>query len=43
MITGIDTNVLVDILVPNEEFYNAAAAALQDSATAGSLVICDIV
>jgi predicted nucleic acid-binding protein len=43
MISGIDTNVLLDILVPNERFYDAAAAALQDSATAGSLVICDIV
>jgi predicted nucleic acid-binding protein len=43
MIAGIDTNVLLDVLVPNEQFYDAAAGALQDSATAGSLVICDIV
>ncbi len=43
MITAVDTNVLLDILVPNEEFYDASAAALQDCATAGSLVICDIV
>ena len=43
MITGIDTNVLLDILIPNEQFYSASAAALEDSATAGSLVICDIV
>ena len=43
MITGIDTNVLLDILVPNKRFYDTADAALQDSATAGSLVICDIV
>src|ERR1700730_15925747 len=43
MITGIDTNVLLDILLPNEQFYDASAAALEDSATAGSLVICDIV
>jgi predicted nucleic acid-binding protein len=43
MITGIDTNVLLDILLPNEQFYSATAAALEDSATAGSLVICDIV
>lgn len=43
MITAIDTNILLDILVPNEQFYAASANALQDSASAGSLVICDIV
>jgi predicted nucleic acid-binding protein len=43
MITAIDTNILLDILVPNEEFYDVSADALQASATAGSLVICDIV
>ena len=42
MITAIDTNILLDILVPNEQFYQASADALQKSA-AGSLVICDIV
>ncbi len=41
MITAVDTNVLLDILVPNEEFYEASADALQESANAGSLVICD--
>ena len=43
MITAIDTNILLDILVPNEEFYEASADALQDSAAEGSLVISDIV
>ena len=43
MITAIDTNVLLDILVPNEEFYKASSDALQDSAIAGSLVVSDIV
>ena len=43
MITAIDTNILLDILVPNEELYEASAAALQECATAGSLVICDLV
>ena len=42
MITAIDTNILLDVLIPNEEFYDASADALQESA-AGSLVICDIV
>ena len=43
MITAIDTNVLLDILVPNEQFYDASARALEDAASAGSLVISDIV
>ncbi len=42
MITAIDANILLDILVPNEEFYEASAGALQDSAAEGSLVISDI-
>src|SRR6266852_7956696 len=42
MITAIDTNIQLDILVPNEKFYDASAGVLQESA-AGSLVICDIV
>jgi predicted nucleic acid-binding protein len=43
MITAIDTNILLDILIPNDGFYEASASALQDSATEGSLVVCDIV
>ena len=43
MITAIDTNILLDILVPNEVFYEASAGALQDAAGDGSLVISDIV
>jgi len=43
MITTIDTNILVDILVPNESFYEASADALQCAAGEGSLVISDIV
>ena len=43
MITAIDTNILLDVLLPNEEFYEASAGELQDSARNGSLVICDIV
>ncbi len=41
MITAIDTNILLDILLPNETFYAAAAAALQNASAEGSLVICD--
>jgi predicted nucleic acid-binding protein len=43
MITAIDTNILLDILVPNEDFYEGSAHALQDAAGEGSLVISDIV
>jgi predicted nucleic acid-binding protein len=43
MITAIDTNILLDILIPNESFYESSAEALEQSSTAGSLVICDLV
>ena len=41
MITAVDTNVLLDILLPNEEFYEASAKALEAAAGQGSIVICD--
>ncbi len=43
MITAVDTNILLNILVPNEQFYDASADALQEAAGEGSLVISDIV
>ena len=43
MITAIDTNVLLDVLVPNEKFYEASAGALEEAAASGSLVVCDLV
>lgn len=43
MITAIDTNILLDILAPNEDFYEKSANALQDAAGIGSLVVSDIV
>ena len=43
MITAIDTNILLDILIPNPNFCDAAVTAIEDSAAAGSLVICDLV
>jgi predicted nucleic acid-binding protein len=43
MITAIDTNILLDILVPNEDFYEVSARALEDAAGEGSLVVSDIV
>jgi predicted nucleic acid-binding protein len=43
MITAIDTNILLDVLVPNKDFFEASASALQDGANEGSLVVSDIV
>ena len=43
MITAVDTNILLDILVPNEQFYKVSADALQEAAGEGSLVISDLV
>jgi predicted nucleic acid-binding protein len=42
MITAVDTNILLDILVPNERFYEAAADAIENAASEGSLVMSDI-
>jgi predicted nucleic acid-binding protein len=43
MITAVDTNILLDILLPNEQFYQASADALEEAASEGSIVISDIV
>ena len=43
MISAIDSNVLLDILIPNEKFVDAATAIVEDAAMLGSLVVCDIV
>jgi predicted nucleic acid-binding protein len=43
MITAIDTNVLLDILISNADFCDAATQAIEESASLGSLVICDLV
>jgi predicted nucleic acid-binding protein len=43
MITAVDTNILLDILVPNEQFYEASADLLERAAGEGSIVISDIV
>ena len=43
MITAIDTNVLLDILVPDPQYFDAAVEAIEASEERGSLVICDVV
>jgi hypothetical protein len=43
MITAIDTNVLLDILIPNEKFFELSLRAIEEAAGEGSLVVCDVV
>jgi predicted nucleic acid-binding protein len=43
VITAIDTNVLLDILIPNPVFFERSAGAVNRSTDAGALVVCDIV
>jgi len=43
MITAIDTNVLLDILIPNDTFWEGSRDALESAGSDGSLVICDLV
>ena len=43
MITAIDTNILLDILVPNKEFVQTAISILEKAVSEGQLIICDLV
>ena len=43
MITAVDTNVLLDLLLPDKEFVDRSTSALEEAEAAGSLTICDIV
>jgi predicted nucleic acid-binding protein len=43
MITAVDTNVLLDLLLQDSRFCDLSSSALEAAATAGSLVICDLV
>ncbi|MDP9171584.1 MAG: type II toxin-antitoxin system VapC family toxin [Acidobacteriota bacterium] len=43
MITALDTNIFLDILLPNEKFCDLAAAAVESASAAGLIVICDVV
>ncbi len=43
MITALDTNVLLDVLLPNESFVDAAIDLMESGARAGSLVVCELV
>jgi predicted nucleic acid-binding protein len=39
----VDTNIFLDVLPPNEGFYDASVQALEDAANSGSMVVCDLV
>lgn len=43
MITAVDANVLIDLGVGEVERAREAARALEDSAAAGPLVVCDVI
>lgn len=43
MITALDTNVLLDVLLSNDDYADAAIRLIELSAEAGSLVICELV
>jgi hypothetical protein len=41
VITAVDTNILLDVLIPNPACAERSAVALDLAAAVGSLVICD--
>ncbi len=43
MITAVDTNVLLDVLLPDQNFFAKSVLAIEDAAAVGSLVVCDMV
>ena len=43
MITAIDTNVILDVVIPDQKWGDVSGRALELADDAGSLVICDIV
>jgi hypothetical protein len=43
MISAIDSNILLDILIPNPAFVDTAVEVLENAASNGALVVSDIV
>ena len=43
MISAVDTNILLDMLIPNEEHMKGSKSLLEDCLEKGRLVICEIV
>ena len=42
MLTALDTNVLLDILIPNDDFADAAESSIEAAASNGLIVVCDM-
>jgi predicted nucleic acid-binding protein len=43
LITAVDTNILVDVLVPDQRFGAGSTALLEDAFSAGPILVCDVV
>ena len=43
MITAVDTNVLLDLLIPNAPHSRSSKALLDRAFTEGALVVCEVV
>lgn len=43
MITAVDTNILLDILIPNSKFLQASKQLLDKANSKGTLIICEVV
>ena len=43
MITAVDTNILVDVLVPDQRFGAGSNALLEEAFSAGPILVCDVV
>lgn len=43
MITAIDTNILLDILIPNAKYVQASKRLLDEAIALGAMVICEVV
>ncbi len=43
MITAVDTNVILDILIPDEPFANSSKALLEQHLSRGQLILCEVV
>ena len=43
MITAVDTNIFLDLLIPNAHFVDASKAKLEKAHDEGGLIICEVV
>jgi len=43
MITAVDTNILLDIIIPDQDFLKSSLQKLESSSNKGRMIICEIV